>query len=50
MGAAPKRSREEGEVSTEDSLFKRMKPAKAAAATTSTIPTTSTTVPRRYGW
>jgi nucleoprotein TPR len=38
MGAASKRSREEGEVSTEDSLSKRMKPATAAAATTSTTP------------
>ena len=43
MGAASKRSREEGEVSTEDSLSKRMKPAAAAAATTSTTPATSTT-------
>jgi len=42
MGAASKRSREEGEVSTEDSLSKRMKPA-AVAATTSTTPITGTT-------
>jgi hypothetical protein len=43
MGAASKRSREEGEVSAEDSLSKRMKPAAAAAASTSTTATTSTT-------
>jgi len=42
MGAASKRSREEGEASTEDSLSKRMKPATAAAATTPITPTTST--------
>jgi hypothetical protein len=43
MGAASKRSREEGEVSTEDSLSKRIKPAAAAATTASTTATTSTT-------
>jgi len=43
MGAASKRSREEGEVSKEDTLSKRMKPTTVAAATTSAIPTTSTT-------
>ncbi|KAH9169938.1 hypothetical protein EDB89DRAFT_1980725 [Lactarius sanguifluus] len=32
MGAAAKRTREEGEVATEDSLAKRLKPAVAAAA------------------
>jgi len=34
MGAAAKRTREEGEVATEDSLAKRLKPAVAAAAAT----------------
>ena len=32
MGAAAKSTREEGEVATEDSLAKRLKPAIAAAA------------------
>ncbi|KAI9449362.1 hypothetical protein BJY52DRAFT_1215953 [Lactarius psammicola] len=36
MGAAAKRTREEGEVATEDSLAKRLKPAVAAAAATTT--------------
>jgi nucleoprotein TPR len=36
MGAASKRTREEGEASTEDSLSKRLKPATAATATTAT--------------
>jgi hypothetical protein len=34
MGAAAKRTREEGEVTSEDSLAKRLKPAVAAAAAT----------------
>ncbi|KAI9435095.1 hypothetical protein H4582DRAFT_2080017 [Lactarius indigo] len=36
MGAAAKRTREEGEVTTEDSLAKRLKPAAAAAAASTT--------------
>lgn len=36
MGAAAKRTREEGEVATEDSLAKRLKPAVSAAAATTT--------------
>jgi hypothetical protein len=40
MGAASKRSHKEGEVPTEDSLSRRMKPAAAAASTT---PMTSAT-------
>ncbi|KAH9992148.1 hypothetical protein BJV77DRAFT_1067895 [Russula vinacea] len=42
MGAASKRTREEGEVSTEDSLSKRLKPAPAAAATTATTTAATT--------
>ena len=43
MGAASKRSREEGDVSTEDSLSKRMKPAAATTSTTATTSTAGTT-------
>jgi nucleoprotein TPR len=39
MGAASKRSREEGEVSTEDSLSKRMKPAGTSTTSAGTIGT-----------
>ena len=43
MGAASKRTREEGgEASTEDSLSKRLKPATAATATTTATTTTAT--------
>jgi hypothetical protein len=37
MGAAAKRTREEGEEATEDSLAKRPKPAVAAAAATTVL-------------
>jgi nucleoprotein TPR len=40
MGAAAKRTREEGDASTEDSLSKRLKPALTATATATTTATT----------
>jgi hypothetical protein len=43
MGAASKRTREEGELTAEDSLSKRLKPAPAAGTTPATAATSTAT-------